>query len=149
MTIPLKLDLSGVSMQGGDFKASEVGSALEPYLYQIADEMAVHCADRRTVVFLPLVSTSKKFRDILCTRGFRAAEVNGESTDRAETLAAFERGETNVLCNSMLLTEGWDCPAVDCIVILRPTKVRALYSQMVGRGTRLYPGKEHLLLLDF
>lgn len=149
MTIPLKLDLSGVSMQGGDFKASEVGSALEPYLYQIAEEMEKHCAGRRTVVFLPLVSTSKKFRDILCMRGFRAAEVNGESADRAETLAAFERGETNVLCNSMLLTEGWDCPAVDCIVILRPTKVRALYSQMVGRGTRLYPGKEHLLLLDF
>ena len=66
MTIPLKLDLSGVSMQGGDFKASEVGSALEPYLYQIAEEMEKHCAGRRTVVFLPLVSTSKKFRDILC-----------------------------------------------------------------------------------
>ena len=49
----------------------------------------------------------------------------------------------------MLLTEGWDCPSVDCIVVLRPTKVRSLYSQMVGRGTRLHPGKEHLLLLDF
>ena len=58
--------------------------------------MAKHCADRRTVVFLPLVTTSKKLRDILITKGFRAAEVNGESTDRAETLAAFERGETNV-----------------------------------------------------
>lgn len=149
MTIPLKLDLSGVSIQAGDFKAPEIGSALEPYLYQIADEMTKHCADRRTVVFLPLVSTSKKFRDILCARGFRAAEVNGESADRTETLAAFDRGETNVLCNSMLLTEGWDCPAVDCVVVLRPTKVRALYSQMVGRGTRLFPGKDHLLLLDF
>lgn len=49
----------------------------------------------------------------------------------------------------MLLTEGWDCPSVDCIVVLRPTKVRSLYSQMVGRGTRLFPGKDHLLLLDF
>ena len=49
----------------------------------------------------------------------------------------------------MLLTEGWDCPSVDCIVVLRPTKVRSLYSQMVGRGTRLYPGKDYLLLLDF
>ncbi len=149
MTIPLKLDLSGVSVQAGDFKASEIGSALDPYLHQIAQEMARYCAGRRTVVFLPLVKTSRKFRDILCQYGFRAAEVNGESKDRAETLAAFERGETDVLCNSMLLTEGWDCPAVDCIVVLRPTKVRALYCQMVGRGTRLYPGKEHLLLLDF
>ena len=49
----------------------------------------------------------------------------------------------------MLLTEGWDCPSVDCVVVLRPTKVRALYSQMIGRGTRLYPEKEELLLLDF
>ena len=46
-------------------------------------------------------------------------------------------------------TEGWDCPDVDCIVVLRPTKSRALYQQMVGRGTRLAPGKEKLLLLDF
>ena len=49
----------------------------------------------------------------------------------------------------MLLTEGWDCPSVDCVIVLRPTKARALYSQMVGRGTRLYPGKEELLLIDF
>lgn len=49
----------------------------------------------------------------------------------------------------MLLTEGWDCPSVDCVIVLRPTKIRSLYSQMVGRGTRLYPGKDHLLLLDF
>jgi hypothetical protein len=49
----------------------------------------------------------------------------------------------------MLLTEGWDCPAVDCIVVLRPTKVRSLYCQMIGRGTRLHPGKDHLLVLDF
>ena len=49
----------------------------------------------------------------------------------------------------MLLTGGWDCPIVDCIVVLRPTKVRSLYCQMVGRGTRRYPGKDHLLILDF
>ena len=61
----------------------------------------------------------------------------------------FENGQYSVLCNSMLLTEGWDCPAVDCIVILRPTKVRSLYQQMVGRGMRLYPGKTELILLDF
>lgn len=149
LTIPLKLDLSGVAMQSGDFKAGDIATALDPYLYQIADEMGKYCKDRKTVVFLPLVRTSQKFRDILIEKGFRAAEVNGESKDRAEVLEAFDRGDHNVLCNSMLLTEGWDCPSVDCIVVLRPTKVRSLYSQMVGRGTRLHPGKEHLLLLDF
>lgn len=149
LTIPLQLDLSGVSMQSGDFKAGDIATALDPYLYQIADEMEKYCKDRKTVVFLPLVKTSQKFKDILNEKGFRAAEVNGESRDRAEVLEAFDRGDYNVLCNSMLLTEGWDCPSVDCVIVLRPTKVRSLYSQMVGRGTRLCEGKNHLLLLDF
>ena len=148
-TVPLDLDLRNVGVSGGDFKAGELGSALDPYLTQIAEEMAAVCMERKTVVFLPLIQTSRKFRDILNQRGFRAAEVNGESADRAEVLAAFDRGEYNVLCNSMLLTEGWDCPSVDCIVVLRPTKVRSLYCQMIGRGTRLHPGKEYLLVLDF
>lgn len=149
VTIPLKLDLSNVTMQSGDFKASDIDTALDPYLYQIADEMLTYCKDRKTVVFLPLIKTSQKFRDILNSKGFRAAEVNGNSGDRAEILADFDAGKYNVLCNSMLLTEGWDCPSVDCIIVLRPTKVRSLYCQMVGRGTRLCEGKEHLLLLDF
>lgn len=149
VTIPLQLDLTGVAMQSGDFKASDIDTALDPYLYQIADEMKNYCADRKTVVFLPLVKTSQKFRDILNERGFNAAEVNGESPDRAEILEDFDSGKYNVLCNSMLLTEGWDCPSVDCVIVLRPTKVRGLYCQMVGRGTRLSDGKENLLLLDF
>jgi len=148
-TIPLKLDLTGVAQQAGDFKASDLGNALDPYLYQIADEMTKYCFDRKTVVFLPLIKTSQKFRDILQSKGFRAVEVNGESGDRAEVLRDFDTGRYDVLCNSMLLTEGWDCPSVDCIVVLRPTKIRSLYCQMVGRGTRLNDGKDHLLLLDF
>lgn len=148
-TIPLKLDLGGVGIQSGDFKAGDLGTALDPYLHSIAQEMAARCANRKTVVFLPLVKTSQKFRDILNSAGFQAAEVNGESRDRAEILQDFANGKYNVLCNSMLLTEGWDCPSVDCIVVLRPTKVHSLYCQMVGRGTRLSPGKDHLLLLDF
>ncbi len=149
LTIPLKLDLSAVKQQAGDFSTKDLGTALDPYLEQIATEMEKQCKDRKTVVFLPLVKTSQKFRDILNKHGFKAAEVNGESQDREQILTDFENNEYNVLCNSMLLTEGWDCPDVDCVVVLRPTKVRALYSQMVGRGTRLAPGKEELLLLDF
>lgn len=149
LTVPLTLDLSSVSIQAGDFKASEIGTALDPYLEQIAAEMEKYCKERKTVVFLPLVKTSQKFRDILLSHGFSAAEVNGNSEDRTEILKDFENGKYNVLCNSMLLTEGWDCPDVNCVVVLRPTKVRSLYCQMVGRGTRLAPGKDHLLLLDF
>lgn len=149
LTVPLQMDLTGVGIQSGDFKAGDLGTALDPYLEQIAAEMKKVCVNRKTVVFLPLVKTSQKFRDILNTHGFRAAEVNGESPDRAKILEDFDSGRYNVLCNSMLLTEGWDCPSVDCVVVLRPTKVRSLYSQMVGRGTRLSPGKDYLLLLDF
>lgn len=150
-TIPLQLDISQVTLSGGDFAVGGLGTALDPYLEQIAAEMQTACAGRKTVVFLPLIKTSRKFRDILNSKGFRAAEVNGQSEDRTEILSDFSNGKYNVLCNSMLLTEGWDCPSVDCIVVLRPTKVRSLYSQMVGRGTRLSPetGKKDLLLLDF
>lgn len=148
-TIPLQLDISSVTMSGGDYAVGDLGTALDPYLEQIAAEMARRCKSRKTVVFLPLIKTSQKFRDLLNTYGFRAAEVNGQSDDRRQVLADFDAGKYNVLCNSMLLTEGWDCPSVDCVVVLRPTKVRSLYSQMVGRGTRLSPGKTDLLLLDF
>lgn len=151
-TIPLDIDIRHVAMQNGDWSASQLGNALDPYLDAIADAMAdAGCRERRTVVFLPLVRTAGAFRDRLLERGFRAAEVDGRSEDRAEILAAFQEGEYDVLCNSMLLTEGWDCPSVDCIVVLRPTKSRPLYCQMVGRGTRLSPetGKGKLLLLDF
>lgn len=150
-TIPLQLDISQVALSGGDFAVGGLGTALDPYLEQIAAEMQTACAGRKTVVFLPLIKTSRKFRDILNSKGFRAAEVNGQSEDRTEILSDFSNGKYNVLCNSMLLTEGWDCPSVECIVVLRPTKVRSLYSQMVGRGTRLSPetGKKDLLLLDF
>ena len=141
VTIPLQVDLTGVGIQSGDFKAGDLGTALDPYLERIAEEMDKYCREKKTVVFLPLVKTSQKFRDILNAHGFQAAEVNGESQNRAEILDDYAKGRYNVLCNSMLLTEGWDCPDVDCIVVLRPTKVRSLYCQMVGRGTRLAPGK--------
>lgn len=149
LTIPLKLDINSVSMQSGDFAVGELSTALDPYLEQIAQEMQTYCKDRKTVVFLPLIKTSQKFTGILNQSGFRAAEVNGNSEDREQVLKDFDQGRYNVLCNSMLLTEGWDCPSVDCVIVLRPTKVRSLYSQMIGRGTRLYPGKQELLVIDF
>jgi len=149
MTIPLQINLSAVGQQAGDFKTQDLGTALDPYLDSIAAEMWKVAQDRKIVVFLPLVMTSQKFTNILNSIGFKAAEVNGVSQDRAQILEDFDKDRYNVLCNSMLLTEGWDCPSVDCVVVLRPTKVRSLYSQMVGRGTRLFPGKTELLLLDF
>ena len=120
--IPLELDIHEVGMSNGDYAVGQIGTALDPYLNQIALEMLKYAKGRKTVVFLPLIKTSQKFCELLNLHGLKAAEVNGESKDRDEILADFEAGEYDVLCNSMLLTEGWDCPSVDCIVILRPTK---------------------------
>lgn len=149
--IPLQLDIKDVGITQGDYNAGQIGSALEPYLNQIANEMLTYCKGRKTIVFLPLVKTSQKFCELLNLYGMRAVEVNGNSQDREKILEDFKNGDYDVLCNSMLLTEGFDEPSIDCVVVLRPTKVRALYQQMVGRGMRLSPetGKKDLLLLDF
>lgn len=147
-TLPLHIDFTNVKITAGDFQAGDIGRVLDPYLEQIADTLLDY-KNRKIVVFLPLIETSQKFCKMLIERGFNAAEVNGNSKDRNEITEAFANGKYNVLCNSMLLTEGWDCPSVDCVIVLRPTKSRALYTQMIGRGTRLCEGKDHLLVLDF
>lgn len=147
-TLPLHIDFTNVKMTAGDFQAGDVGRVLDPYLEQIADTLRDY-KDRKIVVFLPLIEISQKFCNMLIERGFNAAEVNGNSENRNEITEDFANGKYNVLCNSMLLTEGWDCPSVDCVIVLRPTKSRALYTQMIGRGTRLCEGKDHLLVLDF
>lgn len=148
LTCPIKIDVSKVQVNG-DFQAAGLGTALDPYLPEIAREIAEHCRGRKTLAFLPLIATSRRFVEFLTGVGLRAREVNGESDDRAQALEDFAAGKWDVLANAMLLTEGYDCPSIDCVVVLRPTKVRSLYAQMVGRGTRPHPGKENLLLLDF
>lgn len=148
-TLPLKIELSGVKTQAGDYQAAALGSALDPYLEEIANEMVTHCSDRKTMVFLPLIATSQKFCEILNKKGLPAVEINGESPDRHQKRKDFENDKYKVLCNSMLYTEGYNCPSIDCIIVLRPTKIRMLYTQMIGRGTRIHPGKDHLLILDF
>lgn len=150
--IPLKLNMTNVGMQSGDFAAGQVGHALDKYLPALADAIKENAENRKVVVFLPLVSTAKRMAKALGAVGMEAREVDGESKNRQETLEWFDSApKGSVLCNSMLLTEGWDCPSCDCIVVLRITKSRALYTQMVGRGTRLCPEtkKKDLLLLDF
>lgn len=147
--IPIELDISNVAINAGDYAPGELANTIEPYLERIAEEMEHYCYGRKTVIFTPLIKTSQKLKDILNQHGFRTAEINGNSSDRDEILTAFNNGEYDVLTNAMLLTEGWDCPSVDCIIVLRPTQSDSLYRQMVGRGTRLAENKDHLLLLDF
>lgn len=145
-TIPLEIDMDAVTVSIGDFQVDSIAETLEPYLPQIAEAIRFHASARKTVVFCPLISIAQELASMIPG----AREVNGNSADRKEILDWFDKaGPGAVLCNAMLLTEGWDCPSCDCVVVLRPTKIRSLYCQMVGRGTRLYPGKDNLLLLDF
>lgn len=148
-TVQLEIDLTKVKMQNGDFAAGDVGITLDTHLTQIAKVIAKKCANRKTVVFLPLVATAERFCEILNKQGISAGTISGKSTNREEILDNFKKGEYKVLCNAMLLTEGWDCPEVDCVVVLRPTRSDALYRQMVGRGCRTAVNKNDLLLLDF
>lgn len=149
-TVPLDIDLSNVKVSVGDFELTGIAETLQPYLRDIAESIKEYASDRKTIVFLPLVSIAQEFAEILREVGMDAREVNGNSPDRKETLEWFDKaGKGTVLCNAMLLTEGYDCPSIDCVVVLRPTKVSGLYSQMIGRGTRTCEGKENLLILDF
>jgi superfamily II DNA or RNA helicase len=135
--IPLKIDMKGIKTTCGDLSVAEVGSRLMPYLDAIAEQMKIHCVNEKTIIFCPLVATAQKMQQILISHGFRAGEINAKTENRAEVLAKFSSGEYNVLLNSMLLTEGYDEPSITCVINLRATKVRSLFVQMVGRGTRL------------
>lgn len=149
-TLPVKVSLADVAKRGGDYSPEDVDAAIEPFLEAIAAEMAQEVWCRKTIVFLPLVKTSQRMAGLLRKHGLEADCISGYDTDRKEKLAWFDEAEAgSVLCNSMLLTEGFDQPDVDCIVNLRPTAIRSLYAQIVGRGTRLHPGKTECLLLDF
>jgi superfamily II DNA or RNA helicase len=148
-TVPLTIDISRVGMRGGDYSDEELAEALEPVLRELAQAIKEHAAFRKSLIFLPLVRTAYQLAQILREVGLAAEAIHGESPDRKEILDRFRRGETRVLCNAMLLTEGYDNPSIDCVIPLRPTTIRSLYSQLVGRGTRIHPGKENLLILDF
>lgn len=147
--LPLSIDLSKVHLLGGDFSDRELGHAIEPYLTRIAKSIAEHAEGRRILAFLPLIDTSRKFVDACRDAGIHAEHIDGNSRNRQLLLEDFAHGKMDLLSNAMLLTEGYDNPAIDCIVVLRPTKSRPLFAQMVGRGTRISPYKDNLLLLDF
>lgn len=148
-SVPLQIDLGGVRSVTGDYDMEQVDQALEPVLAAAAEAIASEAKGRKVLVFLPLRKTSRRFAELLSSIGIPARHIDGGSEDRKEILQDFSENKFRVLCNAMLLTEGYDEPSVDCVVILRPTRSQPLYAQMVGRGTRLHTGKTDCLLLDF
>ena len=146
------LDLSDVKVSRGDYAAGDAGRALEASgaPAKIVEAWLAHAAGRRTIVFTPTVANAEHIAAEFAAAGISAATVSGETPPdrRRETLRRFSSGEIQVVANCAVLTEGYDNPAVDCVVVARPTRSRALYVQMVGRGTRRHPSKADCLIVD-
>jgi superfamily II DNA or RNA helicase len=148
-TLPVMIDLRRVRRVAGDFNQAQLAEAVGEELERAADAVLENIGERRTLAFLPSINHSQVFAQLCIDRGISADYVTGSCADREQKVSRFLAGEIQLLTNCALLTEGFDCPACDCIVMLRPTQSEALYCQMVGRGTRIHPGKQNLLLLDF
>lgn len=126
-SVPMPVDLSAVSAASGrgDYKVEDLGEVIEPILKEAAKQLIEQSEGaRKMVVFLPLIKTSIRMSEILNEMGVRAVHVSGEDKSAMEE---FTHGDARVICNAQLLTTGWDCPEVDCILVLRPTKSLALY----------------------
>jgi superfamily II DNA or RNA helicase len=146
-------DAKALRTLGGDVTASSVESEIvrAGLLHEAANTLAELSAGERTVAFPPTVASSKAFVGELLARGVPAEHVDGTTPRemREEVFARFSAGETRVLSNVGICVEGWDCPTASVVALLNPTKSWSRLTQMIGRGTRLAPGKTHALVIDF
>jgi superfamily II DNA or RNA helicase len=145
----LGIDLKDIRTTAGDLNSADIEEAIKPYIEAIANAIKDKVGGRSTIVFTPDVGSSMAIATALQSIDVAATWISGDDSDRAEKLRKYKSGEIQVLCNCALLTEGFDAPRTSAIVLCRPTKSRALYAQMVGRGTRLFPGKDACLIVDF
>lgn len=142
----------GLKTQAGDFQSEDLADRL---VQSLAPEMVAkayreHAGDRSGLVFTPNVSSAYVFAEALNAEGISAEVVHGAlpAEERRLIIKRLEAGDTQVLVNCMVLTEGFDSPRVSCVVVARPTKSAPLYQQMVGRGLRLFDGQTDCLVLD-
>jgi len=150
----VQLNLDGVVPGSSDYSSDETG-ALETneWLERVAQALTKMAANRKHIaVYCPnVVSAMRAAAVIAQVTGWTTDMLSGNThrDDRVDMLARFKSGETRVLCSVDTLTTGFDFPALDCIVCLRPTVSSALWVQIQGRGTRLHHSKKNCLLLDF
>jgi len=146
------LSLDGVKVRHGDFVESQLARVVNtPSRNRLLTTSYMRLANhRRAIVFCVDVQHAKDVCHEFAEAGIRAAAVWGEMPreERRQTIAKFSNGEISVLTNCNLLTEGFDEPRINCVLMARPTKSKLLYAQMVGRGTRLHPGKTDLMIVD-
>jgi superfamily II DNA or RNA helicase len=139
-----------VATVAGDYKQDDAATAMAPLMGDIVETWLARAGGRRTAVFCMTVEHSVSLRALFAEAGVQAEHVDGGTPldQRAATLTRFASGDTQVLCNVQVASIGFDLPALDCIVLARPTKSLVLYLQMIGRGLRPAPGKTDCLILD-
>jgi superfamily II DNA or RNA helicase len=151
---PQHLDLSGIATRQGDYAVDQLAQRMntEKLVGNIVVHWLKYSERRKTVIFAVDVAHSVHIRDELIRAGVKAEHIDGSTPkdQRDETLARLARGDIEVVCNCMVLTEGWDMPEVGCCVLARPTKQMGLYRQMVGRVLRPSPetGKKNAIVID-
>jgi ATP-dependent helicase IRC3 len=147
-TTDTKLD--AVSKSDGDFVKSELSAAVntEKRNNKIVDVWLSHGEARRTLCFTVDIEHAKAQAQAFRDRGIPAEAVWGEDPERKQKLEAFRAGIIRVLCNCNVLVEGFNDPGIECVLLARPTTSGVLFTQMVGRGTRLFPGKLDLIVID-
>lgn len=140
----LDISLAGIACRMGDFeqRALERQMNIERANQGIAEAYRT-LAKGQTLIFAVSIAHAQALAQLIPDA---AVVVGGE--DRSETIRRFLNGELKCIINCLVFTEGTDLPNVETIIIARPTKNISLYTQMVGRGMRLYPGKEYLTLID-
>jgi superfamily II DNA or RNA helicase len=146
------MDLSHVRERRGDLHAGDLHAAVMPAVDGVVEPLLRLAGTRRTVVFAVDVGHAQAIAEAINHhRPGSAQSVDGSMPDRSrsELIKKFSAGEFQFLVNCQLLVEGWDDPAIECVAMARPTESRGWYTQAVGRGLRLSPGKEECLLLDF
>lgn len=147
-----ELDMAGVKTSRGDYAAGDLGRAMLEAEADKAIPRAVkeHAEGRPGIVFTPTMATAEATAEALNSAGIRTAVVTGETPkeERHRIFDDFRHGRVQYLSNCMVLTEGFDAPWAEVAVIARPTKSAPLYTQMVGRVLRTWPGKKDALVLD-
>jgi ATP-dependent helicase IRC3 len=146
------VDLSRVKTRMGDFVGSQLSDAIniESRNALVVKAFQDMVPDRKTLVFCVDVAHTLDLAAAFTHYGIPAAPITGDmpADERSESLEAFSAGRIQVLTNCMVLSEGYDEPSVNGIILARPTKSALLYTQMIGRGTRLYPGKTDVTVVD-
>lgn len=152
-TVQTNTDISQVASRGGDFVEGELSEAInnEDRNKLIVDSYRDIANNSKALVFAASVEHTKELTGYFQAAGYKADFVLGDTPAerRTEILEDFKNGQLQVVVNCMVLTEGYDNPAIETIIMARPTKSSVAYAQMIGRGTRLHPGKKALKLIDF